>query len=427
MAEIPNYSNRLVFSPQQMTKQNAGFGKQLAVIPPLSKSQIKIGYHRNMKIRNIAIAQPSFDEQEWHALKDPLDKGWLTTGTKVAEFEQAFAKRHQVKYAIATTSCTTALHLILLGLGIGAGDEVIIPAFTWVSTANVVLYCGAEPIFADVNRYTNNIDPQEIAQKITPKTKAVIAVHLFGLCADIPAIKAILPEGVFLIEDCACAAGATISGESAGGLGIAGAFSFHPRKIITTGEGGMITTNDPHLAEQMKILRNHGASISEEQRHLGAKPYILPEFNVLGFNYRMTDLQGAIGTVQLAKLDRFISERQHWADYYREQLSAIAWLKMPHFPTTGIHSWQAFVAYVDPQTAPLPRNQIMEKLQEKGIATRPGTHAVHMLGYYKETFGIKPDDYPQAKDCNNQTIALPLHNLMTRQDYEYVVWAIKNL
>jgi dTDP-4-amino-4,6-dideoxygalactose transaminase len=351
--------------------------------------------------------------------------GWLTQGPKVAAFEKAFAARHSVKHALATTNCTTGLHLILAAMGIGPGDEVIIPAFTWVSTANVVLYCGATPVFADVDRETNNIDPADIARKLSPLTRAVIVVHLFGLCADLDAIRAVLPQHVKIIEDAACAAGASYKGASAGTLGDAAAFSFHPRKSITTGEGGMVTTNDNQLAEVANMLRNHGASISEEQRHNGPRPYLLSEFNLLGYNYRMTDLQGAVGLVQLAKLDRFIEERQRWADFYRNELASIGWLRMPVFPENGTHAWQAFVTYVDPQKAPMPRNDIMERLQAAGISTRPGTHAVHMLGYYRDKFVLNPNDFPGARDCDANTMAIPLHNRMTEEDYVYVVKALK--
>ena len=374
----------------------------------------------NMK-RSIQISLPSTGEEEWQACREPLMSGWLTQGPKVAAFEKAFAEHHQVKHALATTNCTTGLHLILAAMGIGPGDEVIVPAFTWVSTANVVLYCGATPVFADVDRVTNNIDPVDLARRVTSKTRAVIVVHLFGLCADMDAIRAVLPPHVKIIEDAACAAGASYKGVHAGGLGAAAAFSFHPRKSITTGEGGMVTTNNDELAETANMLRNHGASISEEQRHNGPRPYLLAEFNLLGYNYRMTDLQGAVGLVQLSKLDKLIQERQKWANYYREQLSDIKWLQMPVAPTNGQHAWQAFVTYVDPVSAPMPRNEIMERLQAVGIATRPGTHAVHMLGYYKELFNLKPDDFPGARDCDTHTMAIPLHNKMDEVDYAYVV------
>jgi perosamine synthetase len=377
--------------------------------------------------RQIQISLPSTGDEEWQAVREPLASGWLTQGPKVAAFEQAFAARHRVAHALAVTSCTTGMHLMLAAAGIGPGDEVIVPAFTWVATANVVLYTGATPVFADVDPATYNIDPADVARRLTPRTKAVIAVHLFGLCADLAAIRRVLPPGVLLFEDAACAAGASVDGIPAGGLGDAGVFSFHPRKSITTGEGGMLTTNDAALAARADQLRNHGAAVSEEQRHAGPKPYLLPDFNLLGFNYRMTDLQGAVGLVQLRKLDAFIAERHRWAEYYRQRLADLPWLRMPQFPVNGTHAWQAFVTAVDPATAPLPRNAIMERLQAQGVATRPGTHAVHMLNYYRERFGLTPDDYPGARDCNDHTMAIPLHNRMTSDDYGYVVECLRDI
>jgi dTDP-4-amino-4,6-dideoxygalactose transaminase len=377
--------------------------------------------------RKIQISLPSTGDEEWQATREPLTTGWLTQGPKVAQFEKAFAERHRVPHALATTSCTTALHLILAAMGIGPGDEVIVPSFTWVATANSVLYCGATPVLADVDRRTHNIDPTDVARRVTPRTKAVIAVHLFGLCADMDALRAVLPPNVAIIEDAACAAGASYKGTPAGGLGLAAAFSFHPRKSITTGEGGMFTSKDAGLSATADMLRNHGASISEEQRHKGPRPYLLAEFNLLGFNYRMTDLQGAVGLVQLGKLDRFIAERDRWARWYIGELASIPWLRMPVLPEGGQHAWQAFVTYVDPERAPMPRNQIMERLQADGISTRPGTHAIHMLGYYRERFGCRPDDLPGARDCDSHTMAIPLHNRMVAEDYAYVVERLRSI
>ena len=377
--------------------------------------------------RKIHISLPSTGEEEWQATKEPIFSGWLTQGPKVAKFEENFAKKHNVENALATTSCTTGLHLILAGLGIGPGDEVLVPAFTWIATANVVLYCGAKPVFVDVDPETYNIDPKCLKEKVTDNTKAIIAVHLFGLCADIDSIRQSLPDSVHIIEDAACAAGASYKGKMAGGLGVAASFSFHPRKSITTGEGGMVTSNNSELSDIMNKLRNHGASISEEQRHHGPKPFLLPDFNLLGFNYRMTDLQGAVGLVQLEKLDGFLSERDKWAKYYTEKLSEVSWLNMPKVPETHKHAWQAFVTFVDPKKAPKPRNEIMEILQSKGISTRPGTHAVTMLNYYKDNFKVNPDDFPGAKLCDAQTMAIPLHNKMTQEDYDYIIQALKEI
>ena len=379
-----------------------------------------------MEKRIIPISLPVTGNEEWLALKEPLETGWLTAGPKVRAFEDAFAERHQVKYAVAVTSATTALHLALIALDIKAGDQVIVPAFTWVSTANVVLYQGAEVVFCDIDPNTFNLDPKKLKEKITPQTKAIMVVHLFGLCAPMDEIKTIAGD-IPLIEDGACAAGSAYKGIPAGGLGQMGCFSFHPRKSITTGEGGMITTNDDDLGARLQVLRNHGASISEEQRHHGAKPYILPDFNVLGYNYRMTDLQGAIGVVQLEKLDQFIDERAKWASFYKKELVGIPWISLPNFTEDYKHGWQSFVLIVDEEKAPYSRNEIMEQLQERGISTRPGTHAVHMLGYYADKYNLSPSDFPGAQIANDKSISIPLHNRMVKEDFEYIVHFIKNI
>ena len=377
--------------------------------------------------RNVPIALPSMGEEEWLALREPIESGWLTQGAKVSAFEAAFAERHQVAHALATTSCTTALHLGMAALGVGPGDEVIVPAFTWVSTANAVLYCGAKPVLCDVDPVTFNIDPARLGALVTDRTKLVVVVHLFGLCADMDGIRAALPDRVRILEDAACAAGASYKGTPAGGLGTAACFSFHPRKSITCGEGGMLTTNDPELAARAEVMRNHGASISEEQRHQGPQPYLLPAFDELGFNYRMTDLQAAVANVQLGKLDAFVAEREQGARRYRQALGDIDWLRQPESPNDGQHAWQAYVTVVDPARAPKPRNEIMAELHERGVATRPGTHAVHMLGYYRQRFGFDLDDFPGARDCERNTMAIPLHNRMSDADFDHVVDAIRSV
>ncbi len=376
--------------------------------------------------RIIQISQPMMGQEEWEATKEPIFSGWITQGPKVAEFEKLFAQRHKVKHALAVSNCTTALHLALVALDIKAGDEVIVPAFTWVSTANVIMYCNATPVFVDIDIKTFNIDCSQILKKITSRTKAIIPVHLFGLCANIDEIRRIAPQ-LKIVEDGACAAGAGIEDRPAGSLGDIGCFSFHPRKSVTTGEGGMLTTNDDKLAERMNMLRNHGASVSEEQRHKGPKPYILPEFDMVGFNYRMTDIQGAVGVVQIKKLDKFIDERQKWADYYSQEFSSIPWLHVPYIPKGYKHGWQSYVLLIDESKSPMKRNDMMEYLQQNGISTRPGTHAVHMLGFYKKTFNIKSQDFPGAYAANEYSMSIPLHNKMTEEDFRYVVEKIKSI
>lgn len=376
--------------------------------------------------RSIAIAEPFIGESELEAVQEPLRSGWLTQGPKVAEFERQFAERHAVGHGVAVTSCTTGLHLALAGLGVGPGDEVLVPAFTWVATAAAVRYVGADPVLCDVDPETYNLDPAELAARVTPRTKAVIPVHLFGLCADIDALRSALPAEVAIVEDAACAAGAGYHDRPAGGLGDAASFSFHPRKSITTGEGGMVTTDDDELAERLRMLRNHGASVSEEDRHAGPAPWRMPAFEVLGFNFRMTDMQGAVGLVQLGRLDELLSERDEWAQLYKRELADLGWLRAPAVPEGYDHGWQSFVAVIG-EGAPAGRDQIMESLQEQGISTRPGTHAVSELGYWRRELQLESGSFPVATMLERQTIALPLHNRMDGEDFEYVVEALRRL
>jgi perosamine synthetase len=376
-------------------------------------------------MNNISISLPSIGKEEYQVLESVLMSGWVTQGPKVREFESKFSDFQQVKSSLAVTSCTTGLQLILAALDIGSGDEVIVPAFTWVSTANVVVHAGATPVFADIDLNTYNIDPKKIKDKITTKTKAIIAVHLFGLCADMEGIANAAP-GIPIIEDAACAVGAKHPNGFAGGLGVAGAFSFHPRKTITTGEGGMVTSNDEVLASRMDILRNHGASISEEQRHHGPKPYVLPDFAECGFNFRMTDIQGCIGVEQMKKLPKLLSDKANKSELYSNELAKVKWLATPTVSNGYSHGWQAYVCQVSSEKGPEFRNQLMDYLQDKGISTRPGTHAVHMLDYYKNKFSIHPDDYPNAKAADEMSIALPLHSKMSDEDYLRVIGEIRS-
>ncbi len=382
----------------------------------------------------IPITKPFFDAAEEEAVLEPLHTGWVVQGPKVAEFERRVAAYTGAKHAIATTSCTTALHLSLIAAGIGPGDEVIVPAFTWISTANVVEHVGATPVFCDIDLATCNIDVYQIENKITPKTRAIIPVHLFGLCADMDPILALAKRhGLAVVEDAACALGAWYKGRHAGTFGSAGCFSFHPRKAITTGEGGMVLTNEDKIAELCRTLRDHGTSVSDLSRHEGKRGFLLTEFNLLGYNYRMTDLQGALGVAQMDKFLQIMAKRTGRAWRYDRLLKDLSWLRRPAVPDGYEHGYQAYVCLFRPETPTLAnvshlhegRNDLMEALEEQGVSTRQGTHAVHTLGYYRNKYGIEEADFPNALLADRLTLALPLYAQMTEQEQNKVVAALK--
>jgi perosamine synthetase len=375
----------------------------------------------------VPLSRPALGDEEWLAVREVLESGWVTQGPKVVEFERVFGELHGVPPGVATTSCTTALHLALAAMGVGPGDEVVVPAFTWVSTANVVVHLGATPVFADVDPDTFNVTPAGIAAALTPRTRAVVPVHLFGLAADIPGIRAEVGPDCLILEDAACAAGARLGETWVGGLGDAAAFSFHPRKSVTTGEGGMITSRDPGFLERCRVLRNHGASVAPEVRHRSARPFDLPDFAVCGFNYRLSDILAAIGLVQLAKLNRFIDERAAIARAYNAAFADLDGLVLPAEPGGGgRHAWQSYVVRVEPGFGG-GRDRAMVALEADGISTRPGTVGVHMTSYYANRFGLHPQQFPGATLAAEASMALPLSNTMSEADVARVIAAVRNL
>lgn len=369
------------------------------------------------------ITEPYFDGEEIRLVQESLDSKWVTQGPKTAEFECLFAERHQLQHALATTSCTAALHLSTLALRLQAGDEVIVPAFTWVTSAHSAEYVGAKAVFADVDLTTFNLDPATLEAAITPRTRAIVVVHLFGKAAPMDEIMAIAQKhNLAVIEDAACAVGSTYKGKPIGAIGDLGCFSFHPRKVITTGEGGMVTTNRQDLADRVKCLRNHGATGPA----FGAdpsKPYTMSTFEMLGFNLRMSDIQAAVGVAQMAKLDRLLAERRRLALRYSELLAGTDEIIVP--TDDPGHTYQSYVTRLRADDRE-KRNAIMERLAELKIQTRPGTHAVHRLGYYANKYGLWPKQFPNACRAEDTTMTLPIFPGMTEVQQELVIETIRS-
>ena len=383
----------------------------------------------------IPITKPFFDGTEKAAVLEPLESGWVVQGPKVAEFERLFTVYSGATYALATTSCTTALHLALVTLGVGPGDEVIIPAFSFVATANVVEYQGAKPVFADIDLRTFNIDVTQIEAKIKKRTKAIMPVSLFGLSADMaPIIELARSHKLFVIEDAACAVGGWYHGHHAGTLADLGTLSFHPRKAITTGEGGMVLTNDAKFAEKMRSLRDHGASMSDLQRHGSKRGFLMPEYDMVGYNYRMNDLQGALGVAQIGKLRHILEKRTVLAHRYDQALKALEWLQTPYTPEGYVHGYQAYVCLFRPGDPSMDnverlhqqRNNLMAALEDEGIATRQGTQAMHVLGYYRRKYSLKAHDFPNAYIADRLSLTLPLYSQMSDEEQDYVVEGLRH-
>lgn len=382
---------------------------------------------------NIPISRTELHEDDIKIIEEPLKSGWVVQGNFVKEFEDQFSEFTGAKHSIAVTSCTTALHLSLAALGFKEGDEAIVPAFTWISTANVVEHLGGKVIFCDIDLKTFNIDVNQIESKITPKTKAILPVHLFGLPSEMDKINEIAEKNnLIVVEDAACGFGSLYKNVHVGNFGNTGCFSFHPRKAITTGEGGMITTNDDSLALKLRSMRDHGAELSDFQRHHGSKPYLLSEYPYAGYNYRLTDIQASIATTQMKRAVSIVEERKNIALKYNESLTNLKFFQLPYYDDILNHSYQSYPCIYDKnnlninnvKTINEKRNDFMDILQNSGVSTRPATHAVHMLEYYSKKYKIKPQDFPNSYMANDCSISFPLFNGLKKIEQDYVVQKI---
>jgi len=370
----------------------------------------------------IPITKPYLGEEEAQAAAEAIRTGWIAQGPLVARFEEAIAARLGVAHVVATSNCTTSLHLALLCSGIGPGDEVICPSFSFIATANAALYIGARPVFVDIDPRTYNIDPAAIEPAITPRTKAIVPVDQIGLAADLdPVLEIAERYHLRVIEDAAPALGATYRGRPVGAISPVTCFSFHPRKSITTGEGGAIATNDAELAARARVLRSHGASVSDLARH-SATSVIIEAYEELGYNYRMTDIQAAMGIEQLKKLDAILTRRRELAERYNAQLAEIPGVTPPYSPEDAPHTYQSYCVRLDPATTP-PRETIMERMLADGVATRRGVMAIHEEPYYVERFGRV--SLPVTEAATRQTLLLPLYMTMTDAEQDRVIASLR--
>lgn len=371
----------------------------------------------------IPIGKTYFDQNDYDAVTAPLKEGWVLQGKYVTEFEKMFCNFTGAKNSIAVSSCSTALQLVLSNYGLKEGDEVIVPSFTWIATANAIEYTGAKPVFVDVSLDSYNIDVNKIEEKISSKTKGIIAVHLFGLCADMDEINRIVQKhNLFAVEDAACSLGSYYKGKHCGTFGDYGCFSFHPRKSITTGEGGMITTNDSKKTEKCISKRNHGASAVKDL------PFLLPDYDNLGYNFRMTDIQGALGVSQMKKVTFLLEERKRIAGLYNEYLKDVAYVRLPSASSDCIHSYQSYVCLFQPEKINEDnlnkinsmRNDFMKKLDDAGIMTRQGTHSTAHQSYYTKKYLLSESDYLNSLIAEKCTIALPLFAGMKEEEVKFI-------
>jgi dTDP-4-amino-4,6-dideoxygalactose transaminase len=365
----------------------------------------------------VPVMRPWLGDEEAQAAAEAVASGWLAQGPRVAAFERAFADRVGAAEGVAVSSCTTALHLSLVLLGVGPGDEVVVPSLSFIATANAVRYAGATPVFADVEPATGNLSWATLEPALTERTRAVIVVHQAGLPVDVDRITARADaRGVAVVEDAACAAGSTYRGRPVGaGAGLA-CWSFHPRKLLTTGEGGMLTTDRPEWAARARRLREHGMSVGAAERHRSTQP-VLEQYLETGFNYRMTDIQAAVGLVQLGRLDEMVTRRRALAARYRELLRDVPHVWPVRDPAWGTTNYQSFWVLLEPDF-PVGRDDLLHRLAAQGISARRGIMAAHREPAYA---GHPTPPLPVTERLTERSLILPLFHELTQADQERVV------
>ncbi len=375
----------------------------------------------------LPFALPEIGEEEIEEVVATLRSGWLTGGPRVQRFEEGFRRVTGAQHAVALSSCTAGLHLALLAAGIGPGDEVITTPFTFCATVNVIIHAGATPVLADICEEDNNIDPEQVARKITPRTKALMPMHYGGQPCQMDELLSLASaHGLRVIEDAAHALGAQYRGRLIGALSDAAVFSFYPIKPITTGQGGMLTTNDEALADQVRILSLHGLSKNAWNRYAEGGS---AEYQVLapGFNYSMTDIQAAIGVHQLEKLERFQARRTHLAGLYDRLLADVPEVIRPKTRDDVVHAWHLYPIRLELDRLRITRNEVIEELRGRGIGTSLHFIPIHLHPYYREAFGFQPGDFPMAERVYAGLISLPLYPRMQDADVERVVRAIRDI
>jgi len=372
----------------------------------------------------VPLAHPSFDRSELELVAEVLRSGWVTQGPKVVEFERAFAARVGAREAVAVSNATAGLFLALHAQGIGPGAEVLVPSLSFIATANCVVHAGATPVFVDVEPRTYNIDPDRIERAIGPATRAIVAVDQLGMPCDMERILEIARRHrLVVVEDAACAAGSRVNGRPVGAGQHASCFSFHPRKVLVTGEGGMITTDDAELAATLRLLRYQGMSVSDLERHR-AQNVLIEEYPVVGYNFRLPDVLAALGLAQLAKLPEFLANRRASAAHYDAALGDLEHLELPMPPPGVEYNYQSYMVRLRGVES-ATRNRVMDQLQRRGIATRRGQMAIHREPCYREA--RQADALEHTEQATDQTLLLPMHAELTRDDLEYVVRELRDV